>query len=186
MKDHGLSVVLTGTLLMTPWAAGAAAEAGSQLRPWREYRTILWVGDSASKQPDKLPLFFQRQREMGINTAMVYGDADPQPLLANYFPYYVENIINRGLCLKWNSKVSDWDKFVTEWAKTGRPDAALVRDYCLYDPAWLGWARQQMQAVARSSQASWLVDACRWLGLASDGLELASSLCWAPSSPAWP
>jgi hypothetical protein len=153
MKDHGLSVLLAGTLLMTAWAAGTAAEAGSQLRPWREYRTILWVGDSASKRPEKLPLFYQRLREMGINTAMVYGDADPQPLLANQFPYYVENIINRGLCLKWNSKVRDWDKFVTEWANTGRPDAALVRDYCLDDPAWLGWARQEMQTVARKNRA---------------------------------
>jgi hypothetical protein len=144
-----MACFVAGTLLMTAWAAGAAAEAGGQLRPWREYRAILWVGDSANKRPDKLPLFYQRLREMGINTAMVSGDADPQPLLANQFPYYVENIINRGLCLKWNSKVRDWDKFVTEWAKTGRPEAALVRDYCLDDPAWLGWARQEMRTVAR-------------------------------------
>ena len=50
-------------------------------------------------------------------------------------PYYVENIVNRGLCLKWNSKVSDWDKMVTEW-KTPRDEAGLVRDYSLDDPAW--------------------------------------------------
>ena len=109
MKAQGLSVVLAVTLSTTAWVAGTAAEAGSQLRPWREYRTIMWVGDSASKRSEKLPLFYQRLREMGINTAMVYGDADPQPLLANHFPYYVENIINRGLCLKWSSKVRDWD-----------------------------------------------------------------------------
>ena len=148
-----LAFLLAGTLLLTASAAGtAAAEASSQLRPWREYRTIMWVGDSASKRPNKLPLFYQRLREMGINTAMVYGDADPQPLVANHFPYYVENIINRGLCLKWNSKVGDWDKFVTEWANTGRPEAALVRDYCLDDPAWLGWARQEMQTVVRKNR----------------------------------
>jgi hypothetical protein len=148
-----LAFLLAGTPLLTAAAAGtAAAEASSQLRPWREYRTIMWVGDSASKRPDKLPLFYQRLREMGINTAMVYGDADPQPLVANHFPYYVENIINRGLCLKWNSKVGDWDKFVTEWANTGRPEAALVRDYCLDDPAWLGWARQEMQTVVRKNR----------------------------------
>jgi len=152
MKPLGLSVVLAGALLMTAWADETAGKASSQLRPWREYCTILWVGDSASKRPEKLPLFFQRLREMGINTAMIYGNADPQPLLANQFPYYVENIINRGLCLKWNSKVSDWDKFVTEWANTGRSDAALVRDYCLDDPAWLGWARQEMQTVARKNR----------------------------------
>ena len=152
LKHQRLSVSLAGALWMTAWAAGAAAEAGSQLRPWREYHTIMWVGDSASKRPEKLPLFFQRLREMGINTAMVYGDGDPQPLLANQFPYYVENIVNRGLCLKWNSKVTDWDKFVTQWANTGRPDAALVREYCLDDPAWLGWARQEMQTVTRKNR----------------------------------
>ena len=50
------------------WAAGALAQGTNQLRPWTDYRTIMWVGDSAYKQPDKLPLFFQRLREMGINT----------------------------------------------------------------------------------------------------------------------
>ena len=33
------------------------------LRPWTEYRAIMWIGDSAYKQPEKLPLFFQRLRE---------------------------------------------------------------------------------------------------------------------------
>jgi hypothetical protein len=120
-----------------------------QLRPWREYRTIMWVGDSAYKRPEKTALFFQRLREMSINTAMVYGDADPRPLLDNTFPYYVENLINRGLCLKWNSQVRDWDKFVTGWAKGGRPESALVRDYCLDDPQWREWARGEMQRSAR-------------------------------------
>ena len=77
----------------------------------------MWVGDSAYQNPGKLPLFFQRLREMGINTAMVFGDADPQPLLESRFPFYVENMVNRGLCLKFSSKVADWDKFVTDWAR---------------------------------------------------------------------
>ncbi len=112
----------------------------------------MWVGDTAYKQPDKLPLFFQRLREMGINTAMAYGDADLQPLLQNRFPYYVENMVNRGLCLKFNSKVRDWDKFVTDWAKQGRPDSALVRDYCLDDPAWRDWATREVQRLARKNR----------------------------------
>jgi hypothetical protein len=128
------------------------AQATNQLRPWSEYRTIMWVGDTAYKNPDKLPLFFQRLREMGINTAMVHGDGDLRPLLDNHFPYYVENMVNRGLCLKWNSKVQDWDKFVTDWAKEGRPETALVRDYCLDDPDWRGWARTQMQQLVRKSR----------------------------------
>jgi len=108
----------------------------------------MWVGDTAYKQPDKLPRFFQRLREMGINTAMVYGDGNPQPLLENQFPYYVENLVNRGLCLKFNSHVEDWDKFITDWAKAGRPDSALVRDYCLDDAEWRGWASNQVRSLA--------------------------------------
>jgi hypothetical protein len=109
----------------------------------------MWVGDSAYRQPQKLPVFFQRLREMGVTAAMVHGvGADPQPLLASRFPYYVENIVNKGLCLKWNSRVRDWDKFVTAWAP-GRDEAALVREYCLDDPQWREWAKDQMRAAAR-------------------------------------
>jgi hypothetical protein len=138
--------------LLPFWAAATWAEGTNQLRPWRDYRTIMWVGDSAYKQPAKVPLFFQRLRELGINTAMVYGDGDLQPLLDSRFPYYVENLVNRGLCLKWSSKVTDWDKVVTEWAKSGRPDSALVRDYCLDDPQWGDWARQQVQQIVRKNR----------------------------------
>jgi hypothetical protein len=119
------------------------------LRPWTEYRAILWIGDTVWKRPDKVPLFFQRLREMGINTGMVYGDGNPKPFLAHGLPFYVENMVNKGLCLKWNSKVTDWDKFVTAWAKGGRPESAFVRDYCLDDPQWRGWARGEMQRLAR-------------------------------------
>src|SRR5690348_6682997 len=94
---------LSWAAFMVALAASAQSLAPST-RPWREYRTIMWIGDSASKQPDKLPLFLQRLREMGINTGMVFGDADPQPLVTNQFPYYVENMVNRGLCLKFSSK----------------------------------------------------------------------------------
>jgi hypothetical protein len=131
--------------------AALRAEVSGQLRPWRDYRVIMWVGDSAAKQPDKLPLFYQRLREMGVNTAMVFGDGDPKALVENHFPYYVENIVNRGLCLKFNSSVTDWDKFVTHWAATGRPETAFVRDYCLDDPAWRDPARDQMRQIARKN-----------------------------------
>ena len=119
-------------------------------RPWDDYRVIMWVGDSAGKQPERLPLFLERLREMGVDTAMVHGGgADPRPWVAQGFPYYVENIVNRGLCLKWNSRVTDWDAFVTTWARTGRPATAFVRDYCLDDPAWLAAAADQMREAAR-------------------------------------
>ena len=129
------------------------AFCGEQLRPWESYRTIMWIGDSAWKKPEKVPLFFNRLREMGINSAMVYGGADPQPLLENHFPYYVENIVNKGLCLKFNSQVGDWDKFVTDWTKKGRPEEMLIRDYCLDDPSWRQWAREQVQTIARKHSA---------------------------------
>lgn len=141
-------------LLAAPPTAAAAAEGRdhARLRPWRDYRTILWVGDSAWKEPAKTPVFFQRLREMGINTGMVYGEGSPEPFVEQHFPYYVENIINRGLCLKWNAKVRDWDGFVTDWSKSGRPEAALVREYCLDDPAWQSWARGEMRRVARQNR----------------------------------
>ncbi len=143
-----LSVSLLG---LATEAAPVFATETNQLRPWLEYRTIMWVGDSAAKRPDKLPLFFRRLREMGINTAMVYGDASPQPLLDHHFPYYVENLVNRGLCLKFNSQVRDWDKFVTDWTKAGRPQSAFIRDYCLDDPQWQAWARREVQSVGRKN-----------------------------------
>ena len=130
------------------------AAVTNQFRPWTEYKTILWIGDTAYKKPEKVPLFFQRLREMGVNTAMVHGDGNLQPLLENKFPYYVENMVNRGLCLKWSSKVTDWDKFVTVWAKSGRPDAALGRDYCLDDPQWRDWARKEMQSLVRKNMTN--------------------------------
>jgi len=139
--------------LLLPLAVGGS-DTTSQLRPWRDYHVIMWVGDSAYKEPDKIPLFFQRLREMGVDTAMVFGEGSPQPLLDNHFPYYVENVINRGLCLKFNSNVRDWDQFVTQWAQSGRLDSALVRDYCLEDPDWRGWARGEMRKVARENMAN--------------------------------
>ncbi len=126
----------------------AGAQQTNQLRPWVEYRTIMWIGDTAYKQPAKLPLFFERLRQMGINTAMVDDDGDPQPVVQNHFPYYVENLVNRGLCLKFNSQVRDWDGFVNGWVKAGRPKSALVRDYCLDDPKWRSWADEQVRRLA--------------------------------------
>jgi hypothetical protein len=35
----------------------------------------MWLGDSAYKQPQKTSLMFQRLRQMGINTAMIYDDS---------------------------------------------------------------------------------------------------------------
>ena len=147
-----MSCFLFAALLFHAHDPAVAGET-NQLRPWDTYRTIMWVGDSAGKKPEKLPLFFQRLREMGINSAMVFGDGDPQPLLDNHFPYYVENMVNRGLCLKFNSKVTDWDRFVTDWTRNGRSETAFVRDYCLDDPEWRRAAREGMRQLVRKNRA---------------------------------
>jgi len=113
-----------------------------------DYRVIMWVSGNSYKDPAKVPVFWQRLRELGVNTAMVTGMEDPQRVWDAGFPYYVENIVNRGLCLKWNSKVRNWSGMVDEWKKT-RSKAAFVREYCLDDPQWRASACDQMRAVAR-------------------------------------
>jgi hypothetical protein len=138
-------------LLATALGGPAAEPVSPALQPWTEYQAIMWVGDSIQKQPAKWPLFQQRLREMGITAGMVYGDADPKVWVDARMPYYVENIVNRGLCLKWSSKVADWDKFVTRW-KDPRDEASLVRDYCLDDPQWRSYARTEMQRAARRNK----------------------------------
>jgi len=143
---------LAGFFLL--WMTGRICSAQSRqgLRPRSEYRTIMWIGDTARQHPEKLPLFFQRLKEMGINTGMVYDGAEPKQLVQNHMPYYVENMVNQGLCLKFNSKVQDWDKFVTAWSKTGRQSSALVRDYCLDDPEWLNSARRTTAQVVLNNR----------------------------------
>src|SRR5437660_10882943 len=64
-------VVLALSLLSFALMRSLSNGAEQIVRPWQDYRTIMWIGDSASKKPEKLPLFYQRLREMGINTAMV-------------------------------------------------------------------------------------------------------------------
>jgi len=56
--------------------------------------------------------------------------------------------------LKFSSKVTDWDKFVTDWTKNGRPDSAFIRDYCLDDPQWRRGAREEMQKLVRKNMAN--------------------------------
>ena len=146
-ERSGTSAVLLGMLVAGGLRAG-------EPRPWEDYRTILWTGDSAYRRPEKIGLFFQRAREMGINTAMVYGDGDPSVVQGRQPGYYVENMINRGLCLKWNSPLTDWDNFVSGWVKAGRPESAFLRPYSLDDPAWQGWVRGEMERLARKHAAS--------------------------------
>lgn len=124
--------------------------AAPQLRPWPEYQVFMWTGDTAYKKPEKLPLFWQRLREMGVTAGMVSGDSDWHPLVDAKMPYYVENMVNKGLCLKFSSNVRDWDKVVTSW-RSKRDEAGCVRDYSFDDPQWRGWARKEVQALVRKN-----------------------------------
>lgn len=138
---------LTALLLGICCHSSVAAEP---TRPWPEYRVILWVGDSAYRQPARLPLFWQRVRELGAQAAMVHGDGPLEPLLEAKMPYYVENMVNSGLCLKWNSKVTDWDAFVTTWKNT-RDEAGAVREPSLDDPKWRDGASRNLAALVRKN-----------------------------------
>lgn len=121
----------------------------AELRSWPEYRTILWMGDSPWKDPSKKAIVFQRLQEMGINTGMVTGDESPERYVSQKMHYYVENIVNKGLCLKWSSGAKDWDAMVTKWAKTGRGKDAMVREYSFDDPGWREWARGKMREAVK-------------------------------------
>lgn len=128
--------------------AASAVLQGAEPAPWNSYRTIMWIGDTAYQKPEKLPLFFTRLQEMGVNTAMVHGEASPQVVLEAGMPYYLENMVNKGLCLKWNSKVVDWDKHVTQW-KEQRSESELIREYSLDDSEWQRWAVEKVQNLAK-------------------------------------
>lgn len=78
---------------------------------------------------------------------MGHKDAPPKTLLDDGFSYYVENVIQNGLCLKFSSSVTNWSKFIDGWAKT-RDEKAFVRDYCLDDPQWLGSVTSVMSKTA--------------------------------------
>ena len=88
---------------------------------WTNYHRVLWMGDTAYKHPGELPEFFRLVHEMGIDSITVGSGSPPSLAETNHLQYYVENVVNRGLCLKFNSKVTDWDRFITDWVKGGRP-----------------------------------------------------------------
>lgn len=119
------------------------------LRPWNEYRVILWMGENGQKALVH-PQMPERLREVGINSGMIGPGGDASFYQTNGFGHYVENVINEGLCLKFRSKVTNWDKHVTEWAKT-RDMAALVRDYPLEDVGWLQRMSERMRKTARDA-----------------------------------
>jgi hypothetical protein len=128
----------------------AAAEGFCLPRPWGDrYRVILWCGDTVAKNRAHTNALAAACHELGVTTLMTWPEGDPTPWLGAGFDYYVENIVSPGLCLKFRSSVTDWNAFITAWAKTRDPQA-FVRDYSLADPQWRESARRDMrQAAAR-------------------------------------
>lgn len=118
----------------------------AELRPLNDYRSMMWISGKVWQKPEKAPLVLERLKEMGVNTGMITGDGDPSAFVKAGMPYYVENIVGRGLCLKFNSPVTKWSDFVNEWMKS-RDEASLVRPYSLDDPEWNAWAQKRMRTV---------------------------------------
>ena len=137
------------TRLLAFILAAAATLHAQNLRPWEDYRVILWMGEKGQKALAH-PQMPERLRELGINSGMIGPGGDASFYQKNGFGHYVENVINEGLCLKFRSKVTNWDKHVTEWAKT-RDMGALVRDYPLEDAAWLQRMSERMRKTARDA-----------------------------------
>lgn len=133
-------------LLLLLCTLHGSAFAEERLRLWTEYRTILWMSGAMEKHRDRWPLIAQRLRELGIDTGMTGRDGPHQRLLGSGFHYYVENVVPKGLCLKFSSSVTNWSAHVDAWAKT-RDESAFVRDYCFDDPQWLG----EMAGVVRKA-----------------------------------
>ncbi len=128
--------------LLTTWTCLQA----ENLRPWTDYRVILWMGEKGQKALAN-PVLPERLRELGINSGMVGPGGDSSFYRRHGFGHYVENIINEGLCLKFRSKVTDWDKFVKGWSDARDMDS-LVRDYPLEDPGWLQRMSDRMRKTA--------------------------------------
>lgn len=119
------------------------------LRPWNDYRVILWMGEKGQKSlaNPKLP---ERFRELGINSGMIGAGGDASFYKQHGFGHYVENIVNEGLCLKFRSKVTNWDQFIKGWMDQRDPQG-LVRDYALEDPEWLQRMSDRVTKTARDA-----------------------------------
>ena len=125
------------------------------LRGWGDrYRVILWCGASVESGRTSTNALSAACRELGVTTLMTGAGCDPAPWLNAGLEHAVENVVSRGLCLKFRSSVTDWNAFITEWSRERSP-AAFARDYSLADPAWRAAARRDvLDAAARHARSS--------------------------------
>jgi hypothetical protein len=130
-------------------AAAEAPEATTLRVPGKDrYHVILWCGDRVRRNQAHTNAIAAACRELGVTDLSLSPGDSPKPWLASGLGYYVENVVSPGLCLKFRSSVTDWNAFVTSWARERSP-SAFVRDYSLSDPAWRAAAREQVRAAAR-------------------------------------
>lgn len=137
-----------GALAASPSTEIQPAAQSGQTPGWQGYRTILWLSGNTLKQTKDSDALLRVLRDMGVNTGMISAGGDPEPFVRAGFPFYVENAVSRGLCLKYHSKVTDWSKFIDEWAKT-RGEEAFVREPSLEDPAWRAEAAGDLTRLLR-------------------------------------
>lgn len=132
--------------------AGGGDLRAQELRPWTEYRTILWMGEKGQKNLEnpKLP---ERLRELGMNTGMVSPGGKTDFYEANGFGFYIENTVNEGLCLKFRSNVTNWGKFINDWMESRDP-AALARAQPLEDEDWLRRMSERVTKTAKGHAAA--------------------------------
>jgi hypothetical protein len=149
---------------------GAHGQASANLRPWNEYHVIMWVAAKGTKLPQHFPRYLERLQAMGVDTGMIrgaytassyYDKGPPSLYAANDFPYYVENIVNKGLNLEWNlppnapKKIAnDWLGYMDAWVAAGRPKSGFKRPYSLDDPKWQAYAKRTMRHVAKLNEAN--------------------------------
>ena len=122
------------------------ADEAVGVRPWPNYQVFLWMGGEGQKEASN-PVLHERLKELGVTAVSVSPGSDTSMWRDAGIGFYVENIVREGLCLKFRSNVTKWGDFVGEWMKTRDP-GALVRDYCLDDPAWQEAMSKQVRDAA--------------------------------------
>jgi hypothetical protein len=134
--------------LLLPGFLVLDAAAAPPLRPWLEYRTIMWVGDSPGRQPEKFPLFCQRLARDGRQHRDGLWRRRSRAAFAKSFSILRREHGQSRPLPQMEFERARLGKFVADWNKAGRSKSALVRDYCLDDPQWRAWAREEVGRIA--------------------------------------
>jgi hypothetical protein len=146
-----LAMIIPRHAILVFWFLITLQTQAAELRPWKDYRVILWMGEQGQKALTN-PNLPERLRDLDINTGMIGPGGDASFYKQHGFAHYVENIVNEGLCLKFRSNVTNWDQFIKYWMESRDPQA-LVRSHALEDPAWLQRMNDRVAKTARDAAA---------------------------------